>query len=350
MSNLQDRITGMFYGIAIGDALGRAVETFTLEEIQEYLSSKNVEDGLVKEYYRPDGHKWFDGQEAGGITDDTMLSLAVADGLAKSYLDMDAQAVSHIDYFNEDPEAGYGKSTKNSIRAIINGSNWRKSATGSGVGNGIPMKIAPVAAHMRIAVPNNLEKKEWFAHHQQHAAFMVNLTGMTHKSDLSVSSAFAHYTAVYECLSKETPSGFSEHSFVNAVTAASKSTNMYVDESDGFQQIEDKLEDRLSRLSELKDFSASELADELDGGSCYVYNSLPFTYAFFLKNPHSIDSLYQVVSAGGDTDTNGSMLGAMLGALHGTSIFPQNLIDGLKDKDRVEAVAKNFYESCLWNK
>jgi ADP-ribosylglycohydrolase len=41
------------------------------------------------------------------------------------------------------------------------------------------------------------------------------------------------------------------------------------------------------------------------------------------------------VNAGGDTDTNGAMLGALLGALNGTQVFPQHLIDGLVNKDNV---------------
>jgi hypothetical protein len=67
------------------------------------------------------------------------------------------------------------------------------------------------------------------------------------------------------------------------------------------------------------------------------------TYAFFLKNPSSIDSLYDCVSAGGDTDSNGSMLAGLLGALHGTGIFPQHLVDGLVEKEEVLAIADQFY-------
>jgi ADP-ribosylglycohydrolase len=59
---------------------------------------------------------------------------------------------------------------------------------------------------------------------------------------------------------------------------------------------------------------------------------------FFIKNPHSIESLYDVINAGGDTDTNGSILGAMLGALNGTEIFPKELI---------ESIPKEYYEEVM---
>ena len=91
-------------------------------------------------------------------------------------------------------------------------------------------------------------------------------------------------------------------------------------------------------------YDAQKLIEEFGGGSCYCYNSVPFTYGFFLQNPHSVESLYDVINAGGDTDSNGSMLGALLGALHGTSIFPQHLIDGLVEREKVLEVAQRFAE------
>ena len=61
-----------------------------------------------------------------------------------------------------------------------------------------------------------------------------------------------------------------------------------------------------------------------------------------MKNPQGIDSLYDCVSAGGDTDSNGSMLASLLGALHGTTIFPKHLVDGLLSREAVFDVANRF--------
>ena len=68
----KEKIRGMFLGIAIGDALGMPVETMTLEKIAKKF-------GRVNRYIRPDGHKWYNGQPAGTWTDDTQLSLAIAE-------------------------------------------------------------------------------------------------------------------------------------------------------------------------------------------------------------------------------------------------------------------------------
>jgi ADP-ribosylglycohydrolase len=61
-----------------------------------------------------------------------------------------------------------------------------------------------------------------------------------------------------------------------------------------------------------------------------------------VRNPHSIDSLYDCVSAGGDTDSNGSMLASLLGALHGAAIFPKDLVDDLLPRATVLDVAHRF--------
>ena len=84
-------------------------------------------------------------------------------------------------------------------------------------------------------------------------------------------------------------------------------------------------------------------------GSCYVYDSLPFSYAYFLKDWSGIQILQQVVEAGGDTDTNAKMVGEMLGALHGLSLFqqPENewTITGLKCFDELMKLADVFCDT-----
>mgnify|MGYP001607376832 FL=1 len=98
-------------------------------------------------------------------------------------------------------------------------------------------------------------------------------------------------------------------------------------------------------LIDIRLITNQEIIDTFGGGTCYVYNSLPFTYAFFFRNPTSIETLYDVVNSGGDTDTNGSMCGALLGALNGTAIFPQHLVDGLVGKEKILDVAERFCDA-----
>mgnify|MGYP001433515367 CR=1 FL=1 len=72
---MRNKIQGMFLGVAIGDSLGMPVETWGRERIlQQYPNG-------IQRYETPDGHKWFAGEEAGTVTDDTQLTLAVIKGM-----------------------------------------------------------------------------------------------------------------------------------------------------------------------------------------------------------------------------------------------------------------------------
>src|SRR3989338_6949798 len=104
---LRDRVTGMFLGIAIGDALGMPVEIMSAETIA-------AKYGRVTDYLEPKGHKWFDGKPAGTTTDDTQLTLVVAESLiANKGLNMGDLAYRHIQSWQTEGDRGFGKSTGN---------------------------------------------------------------------------------------------------------------------------------------------------------------------------------------------------------------------------------------------
>jgi ADP-ribosylglycohydrolase len=312
----------MFLGVAIGDALGMPVETFDANRIAK-------DYGLVDKYFTPDGHKWFDGEESGSITDDTQLTLAVAKGLIASEgkLRMKDQVETHVEAF-KDSTAGWGKTTREAIRRLANGASHVHSGKlgFGGTGNGVPMKIAPLGVLAAGPGRNIADPKI--------VNFIVNMTQMTHRTSLSVSAALAQTFAVSYCLQAEE---FDAGVFLDFIlTMSEKGRHIFSD------TLEDDLTDRLELLKDYQEYDAVKCIEDFGGGHCYVYHSLPFTYAFFMRNPHKIEALYDVVSAGGDTDTNGSMVGALLGALNGKDIFPEHLLTGLKPLQEVTSIANEF--------
>ena len=54
------------------------------------------------------------------------------------------------------------------------------------------------------------------------------------------------------------------------------------------------------------------------------------------------DALAPVVSAGGDTDTNGAVAGAVLGARYGAAAIPQRWLDCLPQRERLESLAEDL--------
>jgi len=321
----KDKIQGMFLGAYLGDTIGKVCESFTPEKIKETY-------GRITTLLEPTEHSWFKGEEIGKATDDWQLTKATAEALIHSSgFSMSNQAKYHVQAMKEST-SGWGRSTKESVMRLDAGMSWKKSGQKMGCGCGVAMKLAPIAA-ISATDKYNLAKCE---------RFIINFAQMTHKTSLVTSSSFVHMLAVRNCLlsNELNTEHFIKNIYHNALLAE-RTYKKYKDDT-----ITDKLSDRLIKLHNHKEYDTDRIIEEFGAGSCYVYNSLPFTYMFFVKNPHSIESLFDVVNAGGDTDTNGSILSSMLGALNGYKIFGENLIDSIPKEyyEEVMDVADRFYE------
>jgi len=304
---MKNKIKGMMLGVGIGDALGIPLENMSYKDIQSAY-------GIVTDYlYKP------------FLSDDTSLTIAVAEALLEDRTlgaqtqTLESQAKHHIAAYNESTY-GWGSTTRLAVQKLKDGVHWSVSGTKggkiTGLGNGCAMKIAPVAVVL-IA-----DEFKFFSSLVQFQGvnFIADLCAMTHQTSLAISSGLAQAAAIKYCLQQK-PSSFNANEFLDAVINASEFGKRYF--PDTFVQ---DLSLRLAECYNYKNWPVERCVEELKG-TCYVYNSLPFSYMFFLRNPNSIDSLYQVVSAGGDTDSNASMVGALLGALNGKDIFPSHLAE-----------------------
>lgn len=334
MITLRSKITGMFLGIAIGDALGMPVETFSKSKILEKYSK-------VSKYEVPSNHKWFDGHEAGTITDDTQLTVAVAKSIIESNgLDMDSMAKFHVEALSE-TDAGWGNSTRYSIKNLKNGVHWKNSALkteNSGLGNGVAMKVSPISAYY---VAQSIKEKNYNKHIDQVTQFLCQFNNMTHCSHISLKSTGAMFAAFSYCLSEFDSfkiGKMSECCFLYSCLNQHHENFNY-----DLLKLKDNLSTRIFNLfKDYSNYSENDIVNMYGEGKCYCYDSIPFSLYFFIKNPNSIDALFNVVNAGGDTDSNGSMVGGLLGALNGMEIFPQHLIDGLKCKDDIINLSNCF--------
>ena len=327
----KDKVRGAFLGLAVGDALGKPVETLSAKTIRE-------RHGEVKEYLSCSGHKWFNGHMQGTWTDDTQLSLAIARAFVnKGEFNLDEIAREHVNEFAVNVK-GWGGSTREAISKIATGVHWSQASitnkANRGSGNGVAMKVAPISVYMALTNPA-CEQEKWKKDLQN----IMHVAIMTHRTSMAITSGLAHTFAVFKCLNS-TPDNFDRASFIRTICGAGMIGRQQLPET-----IEsDDIANRFDMVHDYENIETEEIINRFGGGSCYVYDSLPFTYMFFLRNPYTIQSLYDCVSAGGDTDSNGSMLACMLGALHGTSIFPQNLVDGLDQKEMILEIADKLYE------
>lgn len=314
----RDKIIGMFLGVGVGDGLGRPLEGMTHEEVSSTF-------GRITTYIVPDG--WPAGRKIGG-SDDSQLTLAVAEGLLASggKTDMNSQVQAHINAFNESTQ-GWGRTTHQAVRKLTLGLPWRVAGVRGSSSNGAIMKLAPTALLLVECVPGSEE-------------FIRDLISMTHQSSMAVSAGFAHATGLAYCLQVD-PCKFDPAEFVQVVVNASEIGRNYFTET----LTEDDLTERLVLCRDYTDWPPGRCVAEMQNGGNYVYDALPYSLMFFLRQPKSIQSLFEVVSAGGDTDTNGSVVGSLLGALNGTAVFPAHLVHELDAADRLVDTADRLTDS-----
>lgn len=332
----KDKVKAVFLLSAIGDALGVPLETKTRDAI-------NAEYGRVADYVTNPTHQWYGAWEKGRWSDDTQLSLVIARSLvARKGIDLDDLARRHIAAYDE-CNVGWGGSTKESIQRLKAGVSPQRSGAGvehgrgKGKGNGVAMKIAPLALYYAA-------RSGTAAHlHRGAKESIRDVAAMTHRTEMGVASALAQVVAIQYCLSageKFSAGEFAALVHKAALIGERSRITLIPDNSD------DMLSDRLWKLAHVPSWEGltdDNIAEHFGNGSCYVYESLPVAYALFLRNPHSIEALYDAVNFGEDTDTIASMVGALLGAQNGTRIIPHHLLEGLWHKDEVVRTAEEFY-------
>lgn len=330
-----ERVQALLAGTACGDALGLPVETFSAERI-------SAEVGKVRRFLSNAHNPFLAGRNVppGSASDDLQLTVAVLRAVTRAVREphslMDFVAQEHISAL-QDSDMGWGGSTKEAVKRLSEGIHWRESGVtekvNRGLGNGIPMKIAPLALH---ALFHGLDA-------EQIVDLVIDFAGMTHRTEMAVRAGLSHLAAITYCLGTR-PDQFSRDEFIELVSTWSSLAGGRT----GFPVQTDDISARMSGLRDVPNASSAEIIDRYNGGGCYVYESLPFSYAFFLGAPHSAESLYRAIEAGGDTDSNGALVGGLLGALNGPTLSMddgQSLLEvarRVKEWPQVERVLTAF--------
>ena len=363
----KNKVQGMVIGGAIGDAAGKPVETWTPEKILDVHP-----DGInVGKYLPPVGHKWFaDDEPVGSTTDDTQLGAATMLGFIEGHDEViktgqfdkyhDAIASCHCSAFKETTD-GWGNTTREAVHKICNDVRWitaGSNLTFGGTGNGVPMKISSFAAWYASPVARRFPAENLHFNQQ-----IVRHSAMTHFTDISAHAALIHVHGVYHCLFSGVDH-YTNDSLLDLISdqvwewgeAKNKGTEMYYQVNNLRKhptEKDDGLEDRMIWLFQqrkrLEGMERDEIRNKFGNGECYVLHSIPFTYAYFLKNPYTPQAIIDVIEAGGDTDTNGKMVGELVGALNGIEVFQTKewkwLCDGLLEYDKLIKLADQFCET-----
>ena len=302
MTDLRDRYRGTLLGLAVGNALGLPVESWPGAEIRRRY---------------PKGIREIDPRELSLPWDDDLAQAVI---LAEAILEHDTlvndDLAARLTQWFESNGRGMGSQT----RAVINALNlgvlpseaaklvWERDG-GQPAGNGAVMRCAPVAMRW----PNDRAKL---------LAETENSARVTHHDPRCAWSAFAVNLAVAEALNGRTAS---IDSIADSMEAAGVGPHT---------------------LLSVRGVAGRTLENlRLDGSAIGFTLKAMQAGLWCLEHPESFEeSVVAVIHAGGDTDTNGAVAGAILGALHGASSIPDRWTAHIAKADQLVSLADSLLD------
>jgi len=294
-----DKIKGVIFGHAVGDALGVPVEFCTRDELE------------VKPVCDMEGHGTHD-VPAGTWSDDTSMTLASLDSLIKG-LDYNEIMDNFASWlgdgkFTADGEVfDVGNSSRKSILLYAaeditplecgQNSEWDN-------GNGSLMRILPFILYTYYKkIENPIE-------------IISDASRLTHSHERSIVGCGIYAFIVWELLREPAK------------------TSVYKGLSQAAQYFADSEEtEHYSRLFEL-DF-ANLSGDEINSSS-YIVDTLEAAVWCLLNADTYSECVLKAVNLGGDTDTVAAVAGGMAGALWGYASIPEKWLNGIARREYIE--------------
>jgi ADP-ribosyl-[dinitrogen reductase] hydrolase len=294
----RDRIVGSMLGLALGDALGAPFE---------FLRGRNIPDPIPA-FELP----WM-GFPPGSTTDDTAMARNLARSLVeRGGFDEEDLILRHVEWIASDPP-DVGAITGRVLRRVQRGEDaatvardvWEQRGPEVSAGNGSVMYCAPLGLAYAHRPAELLE-------------LAPRLSALTHYDGRCQTSVLAITLIVAALVRGEGP--------VPAVTEVLSS----VEQREGGEELE--------YLVEVA--GGARAIDGPDQGFC-VFTAGVALQALLREGDFETE-VRRVVSLGGDTDTNGAVAGALLGAREGIAGLPPDWLGKLAQRDEIEAEAEQL--------
>ena len=317
-----DSVLGTLLGTAVGDALGMPIEGLSHANVRTYYKG-------IKEY-RDDDQRG--DLEAGQWTDDTQMTYALVRALA-AHPDAPDQwpSAAAEEYVRLRPEARrWGETTTTAIDRLADGVSPTESGEPDRATDGAAMRAAPLGIWWAA---RDVDREEAFA-------ALRPVLAVTHRHPTALAAGWGQAVAVRTLLGW-TPDTFDRTAFWDTLIDATRWAETQLD-------ADDRVSSRLQHLTDQLDAFPLDLRDACDGVGVWADEAWPFACAMVARRAHLLENtLLSGINVGGDADTTGAMMGAMLGALHGWSAFPDEWHDGLEATGRLQSEAQAFADALL---
>ncbi|CAF0851675.1 unnamed protein product [Adineta ricciae] len=334
-----DRSIGMAFGTAVGDAMGIPFENLNPEQIVEIqmLSKKNETlfvNTAGRNPYIP--KEWATGRWG----DATQLSLAIMHAIAKylnntdkpNLLLIDSIADEHVKEWWECRD-GWGNGTRSAIERIASGMYSYKTSGGSSTGNGVIMKLTPIAFFFHVCK------------HEVDSELVEAICQMTHMNSVTITTAFIY---IYLCMfifEYGLPSSREEKEvFLQYILQLSlKYENTY-----NLTIPKDLLSIRIHRyLENIDDINDRILLDVSHGGTYFCVDTLSMVIGLLVTKPVSFATMEKAIGMGGDTNIVAAMIGALLGATQGQQTIDPRHCEVVYRTDYVRRIGEEFGQTLI---
>ncbi len=308
-SNWSDRTHGTMFGLAVGNLLGIPVEGRWYSDIDRRY---------------PDGVRYIDQHEKSRLMDDDLAqAVALAESLVCDSDLMHGFADRIVQWFEENAR-GCGHTTGSVIYELMDGVPPPEAARNifvelDGIApNGAVMRCAPVAI-ANLDDPNRLVRQSatssvvtHFAPTCQWSCILVNAViallcrGLV--PDLAAIFQAAQRDGMPDLLAQSQSDGIPSNVFAAIVNGER------LPDSTDWLRVDQRLVGHTLLATQVGLWAAE-------------------TPLYFEE------ALVEVVSSGGDTDTNGAVAGAVLGARYGVDAIPARWLDCVPESDRIHDLA-----------
>lgn len=312
---------GALLGMAVGDALGTTYEFARIDQPPYPTLATGPATDIV-------GRGPFELQP-GQITDDTQMAICLARSLAaKGGIDMVDIATRYVAWFQHAFDVG--NQTASALRRIENGESvgtagratWHASGRRA-AGNGSLMRCAPIGVFFAQAL-----REERFDRLVE-ASVMDSI--ITHADPRCVLACAALNAAIARGITLAKPDALAQLDTARAAVpiAASRLRELWDDDADDLAMIDAAVADLERDLGVARAATPDVERVDLDLRRTAGFVRVAFRLAFWhlVHTPSWRDAVVDVASRGGDADTNGAIVGALLGARDGVSAIPRAWID-----------------------
>lgn len=313
----KDRIRGVIFGNAIGDALGRGTEFLSKREVQIIYPNgiRKYEDIDMNSRFR---RTW----EQGEWTDDTDQMLCIMDSIIENKAVVPHDIAKRFLKWAVEDGRGMGGTTRRVFGHPLFVTDPHEAAEAIWLNSG--KTLAPNGGVMRTSILGVWD------HYDVHKVIQNTeiVCKITHADPRCVASCVAVTLAISQMV----------NGVDDPVMASSTAAFMASQYDEGIH--------RVVELAEKGSIYDLMLDDEDSIG--YTYKTAHAGFWEFIQAENFHDGIIEIIHEGGDADTNAAVAGAMLGARFGFSTIPIGWVTGLvnakelsKRTDAIVALLEN---------